>query len=57
MIKVLMNKTFFELDYEFYQKYPEVANACGCTGIVAILVERKAYVFSVGDCKGYLFRN
>jgi len=22
MLKILMNKTFFELDYEFYQKYP-----------------------------------
>lgn len=22
MIKILMNKTFFELDYEFYKKYP-----------------------------------
>jgi hypothetical protein len=22
MMKVLMNKTFFELDYEFYKKYP-----------------------------------
>lgn len=22
MVKVLMNKTFYELDYEFYKKYP-----------------------------------
>ena len=22
MVKILMNKTFFELDYEFYKKYP-----------------------------------
>jgi serine/threonine protein phosphatase PrpC len=57
MMKILMNKTFFELDYEFYKKFPEVAMTCGATAIVMVIVESRAYVFSVGDCKGYLFRN
>ena len=57
MVKILMNKTFFELDYEFYQKYPDLAATCGATGIVMLIIESKAYVFSLGDCKGYTFRN
>ena len=57
MLKILMNKTFFELDYEFYKKYPDIAGACGCTALVLLIIESKAYVFSVGDCKGYLYRN
>lgn len=52
-----MNKTFFDLDYEFYQKFPEVANVCGCTALIVMLIESKAFVFSLGDCKGFLFRN
>lgn len=57
MIKILMNKTFFELDYEFYKKYPELALTCGATALVMLIIERKVYVFSLGDCKGYTFRN
>jgi serine/threonine protein phosphatase PrpC len=57
MVKVLMNKTFFDLDFEFYQKFPEVSNTCGCTGLAVLLIESKAYVFSLGDCKGFIFRN
>ena len=38
MIKILMNKTFFELDYEFYKKYPELSMTCGATGIVILIV-------------------
>ena len=57
MIKILMNKTFFELDYDFHQKYPEISLACGATVLVTLIIESKVYVFSVGDCKGYLFRN
>jgi len=30
---------------------------CGSTALVMVIIESKAYVFSVGDCKGYLFRN
>lgn len=57
MIKVLMNKTFYELDYEFYKQDPQLAQTCGATGIVVIIVEKRVYSFHVGDCKGYLFRN
>jgi serine/threonine protein phosphatase PrpC len=57
MIKILMNKTFFELDYEFYQKYPDLSQTCGATGIVMLIIESKVYTFSLGDCKGYTFRN
>lgn len=57
MIKILMNKTFFELDFEFMQKHPDIAQTCGATGIVMLIIESKAYVFSLGDCKGYTFRN
>lgn len=38
MVKILMNKTFFELDYEFYKKYPELSMTCGATGIVILIV-------------------
>lgn len=38
MVKVLMNKTFFELDYEFYKKYPELSMRCGCTGLCSIII-------------------
>ncbi len=57
MVKILMNKTFFELDYQFYQKYPDIAMTCGATALVVLIVQSKVYAFSVGDCKGYLFRN
>ena len=57
MIKILMNKTFFELDYEFLQKHPELAQTCGATGLVLLIIESKAFVFSLGDCKGYTLRS
>ncbi len=38
MMKILMNKTFFELDYEFYKKFPEIAMTCGATALVMIIV-------------------
>ena len=57
MMKVLMNKTLFDLDYEFFKLYPELANTCGCTANIVVLIEGKVYAFSVGDCKAYLFRN
>ena len=57
MIKILMNKSFFELDYEFFQKHPDLAQTCGATGLVLLVIESKAFVFSLGDCKGYTFRN
>jgi serine/threonine protein phosphatase PrpC len=52
-----MNKTFFELDFEFYKKYPDLAQTCGATGLVCLIIESKVYVFSIGDCKGYTYRN
>ncbi len=33
-----MNKTLFELDYEFYKLYPELANTCGCTSNIVIFI-------------------
>jgi serine/threonine protein phosphatase PrpC len=57
MVKVLMNKTFFELDFEFYKKYPELSMTCGCTALVMLIIESKVYTFHVGDCKSFLFRN
>lgn len=57
MMKVLMNKTFYELDYEFYKQDPDLAQTCGATGLVVMIVEKRVYSFHVGDCKGYLFRN
>ena len=56
MVKVLMNKTFFELDYEFYQKYPEISQICGCTALILLIIESRVFAFHVGDCKGYLLR-
>ena len=38
MIKILMNRTFFELDYEFYKKYPELSMTCGATGLLILIV-------------------
>ena len=29
---------------------------CGATGLVVLIIEKRAYCFHVGDCKGYLFR-
>ena len=52
-----MSKTFYELDYEFYKKDPEIAETCGATGLVVMIIEKRVYSFHVGDCKGYLFRN
>jgi serine/threonine protein phosphatase PrpC len=30
---------------------------CGATGICMLIIESRAYVFHIGDCKGFLFRN
>ena len=30
---------------------------CGATALCMMIIESRAYVFHVGDCKGYLFRN
>lgn len=30
---------------------------CGATAICMLIIESRAYVFHVGDCKGFLFRN
>ncbi len=30
---------------------------CGATGLIMLVIESKVYVFSLGDCRGYLFRN
>ena len=57
IIKILMNKTFFELDYEFHRKEPELSRTCGCTALILLVVESRVYVAHVGDCKGYLFRD
>lgn len=57
MVEVLMNKTFYELDFEFYEKYPELAQTCGATGLITLIIEKRVYCFHIGDCKGYLFRN
>lgn len=57
MIKILMNKTFFELDFEFYKRHPDLSLTCGATGLVLLIIESKVYAFSLGDCKGYTFRN
>ena len=57
MVKVLMSKTFYELDFQFYKKYPEIAETCGATALVTLIIEKRVYTFHVGDCKGYLFRN
>lgn len=56
MTKLLMNKTFYELDYEFCKKYPELSLTCGATGLVLLIIEKRVYSFYIGDCKGYLFR-
>ena len=52
-----MNKTFYELDYEFYKKDPELAETCGATGMVVMIIEKRVYSFHIGDCKSYLFRS
>ena len=57
MIKLLMSKTFFELDYEFYQKYGDIAQYCGATVICMLVIDSRAYVFNLGDCKGYIYRD
>jgi serine/threonine protein phosphatase PrpC len=57
MVKVLMNKTFFELDYEFNKKFPELSQTCGCTMLCSLIIESRVFTFHVGDCKSYLFRN
>jgi serine/threonine protein phosphatase PrpC len=38
MMKILMNKTFFELDYEFYKKFPEIGMTCGATALLMVIV-------------------
>lgn len=38
MVKILMNKTFFQLDYEFYKKYPDKSMTCGATGLVMLVI-------------------
>lgn len=57
MIKLLMNKTFYELDYEFCKKYPDLSMTCGCTALCSLIIESKIYTFHLGDCKSFLFRN
>lgn len=57
MLRLLMSKTFYELDYEFYQKYPEIAGTCGATLLVLLIIDSKAYVFNLGDNRGLLYRD
>jgi len=38
MIKILFNKTFFELDYEFYKKYPDISMTCGATALIMMII-------------------
>ncbi len=38
MVKILMNKTFFQLDYEFFKKYPDKSMACGATGLIMLVI-------------------
>lgn len=52
-----MSKTFCELDYEFYQKHSEVADSCGATILVLLIIDSKVYAFNLGDNRGYLSRD
>ena len=36
---------------------PELAETCGATGMVVMIIEKRVYSFHIGDCKSYLFRN
>ena len=38
MVKILMNKTFFQLDYEFFKKYPDKSMDCGATGLIMLVI-------------------
>lgn len=52
-----MFKTFYELDYEFYEKYPEIAGTCGTTLLLMVIIDSKIYVFNLGDNKGLIYRD
>lgn len=56
MLRLLMGKTFYEIDYEFYQEHEDIAMSCGATLVVMLIIDSKAYVFNLGDSKGYLYR-
>lgn len=57
MIRVLMSKTFYELDYEFYQIYPDIAATCGSTILCLLIIDSKIYSFNLGDNRGLLYRD
>ena len=45
MVKILMNKTFFQLDYEFFKKNDKKISdkidrsmACGATGLIMLVI-------------------
>lgn len=56
MINLLMFKTFYEIDFDFSQEYPELALTCGATGLLVLIIDSKAYCFNLGDNKGIIYR-
>ena len=56
MLNLLMGKTFYEMDLEFYEKYGDLGLTCGATIVLMMVIDSKAYVFNLGDSKGYLYR-
>lgn len=58
MMKLLMSKTFYEIDHEYYQAFnEEITHQCGATLVCLLVIDCRAYVFNLGDCKGYLYRS
>ena len=51
-----MFKTFYEIDFDFSQEYPELALTCGATGLLVLIIDSKAYCFNLGDNKGIIYR-
>lgn len=52
-----INRSFEETDYKYKQLYPGVANQCGATAVVCIVLGNKLVCANVGDARAVLCRN
>jgi serine/threonine protein phosphatase PrpC len=53
-VKILIEKTFYQLDFGFYQKYKEAALVSGATLLMVLIIGCRVFVINLGDCVGTL---
>jgi serine/threonine protein phosphatase PrpC len=52
-----INRAFEEADTKYKQKHPAIANQCGATAVVVLVIGNKLVCANVGDARAVLCRN